>query len=149
MPPAGLTVRELLISALVEQGLDEDEIRDECVLADLSRLGVFKSQLRVVASETGRSFEALKKVSMKMLPSRVISEALKAHGQTRTLRPGSDLNDGYLGVLAAYCSILYVDKRTPEDFRRAKQKEPQLAGLIVEIAKAPDFEALLAPTSQG
>lgn len=149
MPPAELTVRELLVSALVNQGLDEDEIRDECVLADLSRLGVFRSQLRVVASETGRSFEALKKVSMEMLPSRVISEALKAHGQTRTLRPGSDLNDGYLGVLAAYCSILYVDKRTAEDFRRAKQKEPQLTGLIGEIAKAPDFEALLAPTSHG
>ncbi|PJR88884.1 hypothetical protein CN878_16390 [Ochrobactrum sp. 695/2009] len=149
MPSAGLTVRELLVSALVNQGVDEDEIRDECVLADLSRLGVFRSQLRVVASETGRSFDELKKVSMEMLPSRVISEALKAHGQTRTLRPGSDLNDGYLGVLAAYCSILYVDKRTAEDFRRAKQKEPQLTGLIGEIAKAPDFEALLAPTSHG
>lgn len=147
MPPPGLTVRELLVSALVSQGLDEDEVRDDCVLADLSRLGTFRSQLRVVASETGRSFDALKKVPMEMLPSRVVGEALKAHGQARTLRPGSDLNDGYLGVLAAYCAILYVDKRTAEDFRRAQHKEPRLAGLIGEIAKAADFEALLAPTA--
>lgn len=145
MPPPGTTVRDLLVSALVGQGVDEDEVRDDCILADLSRLGVFRSQLRVVASETGRSFQALKSVPMEILPSWVIGEALKTHGQARVLRPGSDLNDGYLGVLAAYCAVLYVDKRTAEDFRRAKQKEARLAGLIGEIAKAADFEALLAP----
>jgi hypothetical protein len=145
MPPPGTTVRDLLVSTLVGQGVDEQEVRDECVLADLSRLALFRSQLRVVASETGRSFEELKAVPMDVLPSRVIGEALRAHGQARTVRPGSDLNDGYLGVLAAYCAVLYVDKRTAEDFRRAKQKEPRLKGLIGEIAKAADFDALLAP----
>ncbi len=145
MPPPGTTVRELLVSTLVGQGLDEEEIRDEYVLADLSRLALFRSQLRVVASDTGRSFEALKKVPMDVLPSRIIGEALRTHGQPRPLRPGSDLNDGYLGVLAAYCAVLYVDKRTAEDFTRAQRKEPRLKGLIGEISKAADFEALLGP----
>lgn len=146
MPSPGTTVREFLVSTLVGQGLDEEEVRDECVLADLSRLALFRSQLRVVASETGRSFKALKKVPMDVLPSRVIGEALRTHGQSRPLRPGSDLNDGYLGVLAAYCAVLYVDKRTAEDFTRAQRKEPRLKGLIGEIIKAADFEALLGPT---
>lgn len=146
MPPPDTTARELLVSTLVGQGLDEEEIRDEYVLADLSRLALFRSQLRVVASETGRSFEALKKVPMDVLPSRIIGEALRTHGQSRPLRPGSDLNDGYLGVLAAYCAVLYVDKRTAEDFTRAQRKEPRLKGLIGEITKAADFEALLGPT---
>ncbi len=145
MPPPGTTVRELLVSTLVGQGLDEDEVRDEYVLADLSRLALFRSQLRVVASDTGRSFEALKKVPMDVLPSRIIGEALRTHGQPRPLRPGSDLNDGYLGVLAAYCAVLYVDKRTAEDFSRAQRKEPRLKGLVGEISKAADFEALLGP----
>lgn len=145
MPPPGTTVRELLVSTLVGQGLDEEEVRDEYVLADLSRLALFRSQLRVVASDTGRSFEALKKVPMDVLPSRIIGEALRAHGQPRPLRPGSDLNDGYLGVLAAYCAVLYVDKRTAEDFSRAQRKEPRLKALIGEISKAADFEALLGP----
>jgi hypothetical protein len=140
MPPAGTTV-----TTLVGQGVDQEEIRDDCVLADLSRLAVFRSQLRVVASETGRSFEALKKVPMNVLPSRIIGEALRTHGQSRPLRPGSDLNDAYLGVLAAYCAILYVDKRTAEDFTRAQRTEPGLKGLIGEVAKAADFEALLGP----
>lgn len=146
MPTPGITARELLVSTLVGQGLNEEEIRDEYVLADLSRLALFRSQLRVVASETGRSFEALKKVPMDVLPSRVIGEALRAHGQSRPFRPGSDINDGYLGVLAAYCAVLYVDKRTAEDFTRAQRKEPRLEGLIGEIRKAADFEALLEPT---
>lgn len=145
MPPPGITARELLVSALVGQGLDEEEVRDECVLADLSKLALFRSQLRAVASETGRPFEALKKVPMDVLPSRIIGEALRTHGQRRQLRPGSDLNDGYLGVLAAYCEVLYVDKRTAEDFARAKRKEPRLKELIGEITKAADFEALLGP----
>lgn len=143
LPQPGTSVRDLLVSSLVGQGIDASEIRDDCVLADLSRLGIFRSQLRVIASETGRSFDDLKRIPMDALPSRVISEALKRHGQKRDLRPGSDLHDGHLAVLAAYCDTLYVDKRTSEDFRRARQKEPWLDGLIGEIAKAPDFMTLL------
>jgi len=145
MPPPGTTVLELLVSTLVGQGLDEEEVRDECVLADLSRLAQFRSQLRVVAAETGRSFEALKKVPMNLLPSRIICDALRRYGQSRPLRPGSDLNDGYLGALAAYCAVLYVDKRTAEDFTCAQRKEPRHKGLIGEITKAADFEALQGP----
>lgn len=145
-PPAGTTVRDLLVAILVEQGVDEEEIRDECVLADLIRLAVFRSQLRVVASQTGLSFATLKKVPMDILPSRIIGDALRTHGQPRPLRPGSDLNDRHLGVLAAYCAVLYVDKRTAEDFTRAQRKESRLKGLIGEVAKAADFEALLGPT---
>lgn len=145
LPPPGTTVRDLLVSSLVDQGVEEAEVRDECVLADLSRLGVFRSQLRTIASETGHSFDALKGVTMDVLPSWVIAEALRKHGQGRTLRPGSDLHDRHLAVLAAYCDMLYVDKRTAEDFRRAEEKQPQLAGLIGEIAKARDFDDIVAP----
>lgn len=142
LPPPGTTIRDLLVSSLVDQGLDEAEVRDECILADLSRLGVFRSQLRVIASETGCSFEVLKRVPMDILPSWVIAEALRQYGQIRTLRPGSDLHDSHLAVLAAYCDVLYVDKRTSEDFRQAVKKEPRLVGLIGEIAKAGDFDGI-------
>jgi hypothetical protein len=143
LPQPGTSPRELLVSLLVAQGIDESEIHDDSVLADLSRLGTFRSQLRTIASETGRSFDDLKRIPMEILPSRVISEALRSHGQKRALRPGGDMHDGHLAVLAAYCDTLYVDKRTAEDFRRARQKELRLDGLIGEIAKAPDFMGLL------
>lgn len=48
--------------------------------------------------------------------------------------------------LHALQEVLYVDKRTAEDFTRAQRKEPRLEGLIGKIRKAADFEALLGPT---
>lgn len=147
MPPPGTTVRELLVRTLVEQGVDEHEVRDESVLADLTRLALFRSHLRVVATETGRSFAALKRVPLDLLPSQVIGDALRRHGRARARRPGSDVHDAHLGVLAGYCAVLYVDKRTAEDFARARRKEPRLTGLIGEIAKGADFEVLLGPES--
>jgi hypothetical protein len=143
MPPPGASVRDLLVARLTEQGLDEEEIGDECVLADLSKLGTFRSQLRVIASETGRSFEALKQIPLDRLPSRIIDEALRTYGQPREKLPASDVNDAHLAVLAAYCDVLYVDKRTAEDFRQARQKDKRLEGLIGDVAKGADFQVLL------
>lgn len=144
LPPPGTSVRDLLVSTLVARGVDAEEVRDDSILADLNALATFRSQLRVVASDTGWSFDDLKCVSMEELPSWLIRNALRRHGQRRTKRPGSDLTDGYLGTLAAYSDVLYVDKRTAEDFRRAMAKEPKLQGLVGNIAKAKDFTDLVA-----
>jgi hypothetical protein len=144
LPPPGARVRELLVSTLVAQGLDEEEIRDECPLAELNELALFRSHVRVVAAQTGRPFESLKRIPMDIVPSHVITKALREHGQQRARRSGSDLTDAYLGALAAYCDVLYVDKRTAEDFQRARRKEPTLRTLILaRIAKGRDFTDLL------
>ena len=97
----------------------------------------------MVASRTGRAFGELKKVPMTILPSRIIGDALKKYGQRRQKRPGSDLNDAHLSALAAYCDVLYVDKRTAEDFRRAKAKQPVLSMLIGDVVKGRNFMDLL------
>jgi hypothetical protein len=145
LPPPATSVRDLLVSTLVAQGLDEDEIRDESVLADLNELALFRSHLRVVAPLTGRPFDALKRIPKTIIPSQLITTALKVHGQQRARRSGSDLTDAYLGALAPYCDLLFVDKRTAEDFRRALSKEPFLSSLpLARIAKGRDFTDLLA-----
>ncbi|MFG1432359.1 hypothetical protein V5F69_15065 [Xanthobacter sp. V2C-4] len=99
--------------------------------------------MRAIASDTGRSFKELKRVRMYILPSRIIEDVLRVHGQPRERQTDSDVHDRHLAVLAAYCDVLYVDKRTSEDFRRAMHKEPRLKGLVGEIAKAADFDAFL------
>lgn len=145
LPSPGTSVRGLLVSTLVTQGLDEDEIRDECVLAELNELALFRTHLRVIAPLTGRPFDALKHIPRTIIPSQLITTALKAHGQQRARRSGSDLTDAYLGALAPYCDLLFVDKRTAEDFRRARSKEPLLGSLpLARIVKGRDFTDLLA-----
>lgn len=139
MPTQDLPVRQLIVETYGRQGIDEDEVRDERTIAELSELGTFRSHLRVVAEKTGLSFDRLKRFRMESLPSWRIGEALKRHGQERRTRPGSDLHDQHLAVLAAYTDVLYVDKRTHEDFRRVRSKEPSLASLFGVINKARVF----------
>lgn len=142
-PASNSTVRELLVSTLTSQGVDEPEIRDECIIGDLMRIAHFRSLLRVAADATGRSFADLKQVTMSLIPSFVIEEAIRAHRQPREKLPGSDLIDRHLAVLSAYCDVLYVDKRTSEDLRQVRQKEPALDALMGEVRKEAAFEALL------
>jgi len=143
MPAEGVTVRQLLVDTYGRQGIDEHEIRDECTVAELSELGTFRSHLRLVAEKAGIHFERLKRVSMQSLPSWRIADALKRHGQERPIRPGSDVHDQHLAVLAAYTDVLFVDKRTLEDFRRIKSKEPELNGLFGTVKRASVFEAIV------
>ncbi|MDR3489588.1 MAG: hypothetical protein P4M05_32450 [Bradyrhizobium sp.] len=144
MPTRDISVRELLVSTYVAQGLDPGEIRDESRISDLSTLATFRSQLRVVAERTNLSFDQLKRVRMEWLPSWRIVQALRKHGQQRTERPGSNVTDEHLAVLAAYSDIVYVDRRTHEDFRRVLQKEPDIALLIGTVAKAGRYCDLVA-----
>lgn len=148
MPKRDISVRELLVSTYVNQGIDPDEITDECRLSDLSDLATFRTQLRIVAGKTGLSFERLKMVRMEHLPSWRIIRALREHGQQRDERPGSNLADSYLAVLAAYSDILYVDRRTHEDFRRVLRKEPAIAQLIGAVAKAARYSDMAEVQNQ-
>lgn len=143
MPAEDATVRQLIVDTYGRQGIDEHEIRDECTIAELSELGTFRSHLRLIAEKAGIHFERLKRVSMKSLPSWRIADALKRHGQERPTRPGSDVHDQHLAVLAAYTDVLFVDKRTLEDFRRVKSKEPELSSLFGTVKKASVFEAII------
>ncbi|WP_058752706.1 hypothetical protein [Sphingomonas sanguinis] len=142
MPAVDVTVRQLLVDKYGKQGIDEHEIRDECTIAELSELGMFRSHLNVVAEKIGIPFERLKRISMESLPSWRVANALKRHGQERRIRPGSDVHDQHLAVLAAYTDVLFVDKRTLEDFRRVKSKEPELSGLFGTVTKASLFDAI-------
>lgn len=139
------TARELVLRGLSAQGIDEDEVSLTTTIGEVDRLGLFRSQLRVVAPKTGIPFEILKqRVRADQMPHRVIGNALRACGQKPNERKGSDLNDGYLATLAAYADVLYVDKRTAENFRRVIRKEPQLAMLTGRIEKASDYRTILS-----
>ena len=147
MPSDDIPPRDLMVAAYVSLGLDPDEITDDRTIAELSALATFRNQLRAVAASTNLSFDRLKRVPMEKLPSWRIAEALKQYGQQRTMRPGSDMHDRALAVLAAYTDVLYVDKRTHEDLRRVIGKAPELAALFGTIAKAIRYEDIAGSRS--
>ena len=143
MPAGDVDPRQFMVDTYVRQGLDPDEVTDDRTIAELSTLATFRTQLRVVARKTGLSFERLKRVRMESLPSWRIGDAIRRFGQKRAVRPGSDSHDAALAVLAAYTDVLYVDKRTHEDFRRVVTKEPELASLFGAIEKASRYQDVI------
>lgn len=140
MPGDDVDPRQLMIDTYVGQGLDPDEIAEDRTIAELSTLATFRTQLKVVSEKTNLPFERLKRVRMETLPSWRIAEALRLYGQNRVVRPGSDSHDSALAVLGAYTDVLYVDKRTHEDFRRMRSKDPEVASLLGAVEKARHYE---------
>ncbi len=76
---------------------------------------------------------------MEQCPHWIIDDALTRFRPSLPERRGSDLNDGYLAVLAAYADHLYVDKRKAENFRQASAKAPALKALIGKVWKAAHY----------
>lgn len=143
------SAREFVFKALAEVGIDEDEVNDETTMGKLDRLILFRSQLRIVAEKIGVPFDILKReIDPDVIPSWIIGSALWENAQATNERKGSDLNDRYLGMLAAYVDVLYVDKRTLENFRRARMKNPELVKLVYETRKAPNYTDILEDLSR-
>jgi hypothetical protein len=131
------SMKELMLESQARRGIDAAEIGPNATLANLDELAVFYNDLQVAAEKTGIPFTTLKqKVTRDQLPLRVVRDALRLHGQKRLEQPGSNLNDGYLAGLSAYCDVVFVDKRTCEDFRQARQKVPALDTLIGRIERS-------------
>ncbi|MBZ9993145.1 hypothetical protein [Mesorhizobium sp. BH1-1-4] len=76
------------------------------------------------------------------LPSGIIYNAMRRfHPDTREW-DGGELTDRYLAGLAAYADVTYVDKRTHEAFRIARQKSEPFAALDRHIEKTGSYDAI-------
>lgn len=69
---------------------------------------------------------------------------MRRHAQDQPERKGSELNDTHLLCLAPYADRTFVDKRTLESARRARNKSPMFEGLTTGVARARDCAELAA-----
>jgi len=139
-PWSSASVGEFVIGVAEAQGVRAEEITPEMTVDQLGELGVFRSKLRIIAEKTGHTVDELwQRVRMDQCPHWIIEDGLGRYRPALAERRGSDLNDGYLAVLAAYADHLYVDKRKAENFRQASGKAPALNALIGRIWKAAHY----------
>jgi len=125
---------------LLKQGIDEADIKLETTMEEIFDLITFRQQLRPVSSILGISWSDLKaSVSMDRIPSWIIQNALRKYRQDLPRREGGELTDSHLACLAAYADITYVDKRTKENFTRARQKSPEFAAIVRRVEKAGHY----------
>lgn len=139
------TAHDLVLQTLFNREIEPSDIGPDTVLDDLTDLIVFRLQLKTVSENLDVPWPALKaNVPMARAPSYRIGQALDRHGQALPEHKGSELNDNYLLRAGAYADLAYVDKRTLENLRRARRKEPWLDDLMGEVARAATYQDILA-----
>lgn len=138
------SVRDLVLGALYNRGIEPTDIGPETTLDDLTALIVYRLQLKTVTEKLTVPWAVVKaNVPMARAPSYLIGQALDANAQALLEHKGSELNDNYLLRAGAYADLAYVDKRTLENVRRARRKEPRLDGLLGEVARAATYQDIL------
>lgn len=133
------------IQLLINAGLDPDDIDPSATFGETMDLLTFQKRLRVVAEGLRMPWVELKRrVTRQQLPVMVIEESMRHHAQDQPERKGSELNDTHLLCLAPYADRTFVDKRTLENARRARNKSPMFDRLMVGVARARDCAELAA-----
>jgi hypothetical protein len=134
------SLQELVMAGYSLQGIDADEIDPDATFAEMDALCSFRGHLRVVAEKLGLDFDRVKRrLQPDLLPHLIVLRALEGHAQERPRRQGSDLNDRYLASLSVYADVVFVDKRTREDFGRARRKESELDRLVGRVERAASY----------
>lgn len=131
------------LNILIQQGISEEDISASTTVGEAGELASFRGQLKVSTDRLGLEWTAAKsRISREQLPSWQIQHALRTYRQDIPERAGSEIADRYLVCLAPYASETYVDKRTLENFNRAKLKVPSLSGIVNSIKKKSTYSAI-------
>ncbi|WP_245459937.1 hypothetical protein [Mesorhizobium sp. M1B.F.Ca.ET.045.04.1.1] len=124
-------------------GFDLSDIGPDTTLADLGDMAVFRRKLEVLNVRLNLPWpELIARVKEDRLPSDIIYNAIRRFHPDTHEWDGSELTDRYLACLAAYCDVIYVDKRTYEAFRLARQKSETFAALARHVEKAGSYDAI-------
>ncbi|ABS62667.1 hypothetical protein Plav_1045 [Parvibaculum lavamentivorans DS-1] len=124
-------------------GVDPDALPPDATMRDLEALATFCRQLEVAAGVLGLPLADLRaRCAMERTPSCVVQEGLRTYRQDTAERKGSELTDRYLGCLAPYADITFVDKRTKENFQKASRKDPVFKSVQGRVEKARNIAAL-------
>ncbi|WP_321927598.1 hypothetical protein [Paraburkholderia guartelaensis] len=129
---------------LLKAGLEPDDIQPQTTFRDAMEVVIFRERLKLAAEVAHLPWPKVKEVLTRdRIPSAIISEALRTHGQDQPERKGSDINDASLLCLAPYADKTFVDKRTLESVRRAKQKVPILRDFLGDVRKAASYRDII------
>jgi hypothetical protein len=121
-------------------GIELSDIGPETTVGDVGNMAVFRKKLALLNEQMGFPWAALReRVPEERLPSGVISGAIARYHPDTKEWDGSELADRHLACLAAYADVTFVDKRTLEASRQAKQKSKPFASVIRSIERAADY----------
>jgi hypothetical protein len=136
------------IQILLDAGLSSQELKNMSTVGEAVDRVVFYKHLALIADTNSLDLDALKAtVQPERLPVKLIERCIRLHGQDPPERKGSELNDVHLLCLAPYVDRIYVDKRTWESVRQARQKQSDFGRLVGDVRKAKTYRAIQSELS--
>lgn len=138
---------------LTRTGVLPQEVAGMRYIREVADLAQFRKQVEIPAKHLGVSSAQLRRVSPERFPTWLIQRAYRAHRQLATATRASDVEDIHLLSHAPYMDFVFVDKRTHENVRRIRQKDPETAFLLRSVVRAASWERALelafSSTHQG
>lgn len=129
-----------ILEDLERRGIDSEDLAGDPTVNELIELIEYRAKLEVVTEACGLDCTGLRpRAAMRRLPTWMIEHGLRVYGQRRLRNAGGDLTDRQLACLAPYAKVVFVDKRTTEDVRRARAADGDLERLLQSIAKAGPY----------
>lgn len=117
-----------------------DELNQKTTTEEIGYLGEFRKKLMCASEASKFNFKyRIKDIKQYQIPSWIVQDSLRVHGQDLLERKGSDITDRYLACLAPYAAITFVDKRTKQNFSQAAKKSCEFAKLIRRVEKASNY----------
>ncbi|KQZ73067.1 hypothetical protein ASE06_11570 [Sphingopyxis sp. Root214] len=136
--------RNVVRDDLLRRGLDPSDLDPERPMADIIDLLEFRSRVETIAEYLPPDLSEFRHcATLDRLPSWRIERGLRRFRQSRPKNPGSDIGDRHLGCLGAYADLTFVDRRTHEDFMRARRGDPDFAGLLRRVEKSRTWPSFL------
>jgi len=122
----------------------DEFVSPEMTLGELGALGVYASQLRILAAGLRPPVPlTMKEIPPDTLPSYVLERELASIQRKAERVSGSDLGDGHIAPLVLYADGVQVDKRTYEALNQMRRKRPELAALMGRFFRSPDYNDVL------
>ena len=129
-------------------GIELSEVGPETTVGDVGNMAVFRKKLELLNEQMGFPWSELKaRVTEERLPAGVISGGIASYHPDTRQWDGSELADRHLACLAAYADVTYVDKRTHEASRQARQKSKAFASIVRRIEKSSEYSTIAAQMS--
>lgn len=140
----GIAAQENIWEALLARAnVSAQEAAGMRYFGDVADLGQFRKQLEIPAQHLCLTNDEVRRVRPEQFPTWLIHLAYTKHRQVAARTQGSDLGDMHLLCHAPYMDAMFVDKRTHENVRRIRQKDPRAAVFLQSVQRAGTWETAL------
>jgi len=144
-PKGHCTVGEFVNKSLRSNGIDPAQVNGNTTVNEIAALTGFSHKLKVVSRALGLHRPVTpSEIPIDKCPSEIVQSGIERRRRSAPRAQSGDLIDSNLSVLACYCDITIVDKRTNEYIRQLRMQNGVANALIRKVVCLSKYVDLLS-----